>query len=287
MSEKINRNSKDRLFCFIFGRMENRAWTLSLYNAMNGTSYEDPDEIEITTMEDAVYMGMKDDTSFIIRSSLSLYEQQSSYNPNMPVRQLMYLGRLFDKYIRKTKQNPYGTKLMTLPVPRLVTFYNGERDIEDTVLRLSDSFPEGCNPAESDVEVRVHLINIRPEHNKDLLNGCKILFEYSWFVEEVRNNRKTLENDEAVDKAIKDMPNDYEIKTFLLANQAEVKSMCLTEYDEAETMEMFKEEGRTEERLSLIERMLRKGKSPEEIAELCDYPILSVREIAENMTSKV
>ncbi len=107
MSEEVNREHKDRLFCFIFGRAENKAWTLSLYNAVNGTSYSDPADIEITTMEDIIYMGMKNDVSFLIGNDISLYEHQSSYNPNMPVRQLMYLGRQYDRYIKHTKQNKY------------------------------------------------------------------------------------------------------------------------------------------------------------------------------------
>ena len=89
MEEKINRDGKDRLFCFIFGRAENRAWTLDLYNAVNGTEYTNPDDVEITT-------------------------HQSSFNPNMPVRQLMYLGRQYDKYIKKTRQDIYGKKQMIL-----------------------------------------------------------------------------------------------------------------------------------------------------------------------------
>ena len=116
----VNKEYKDRLFAFIFGREENKRWTLSLYNSINGTSYTDEDDIEITTMSDTVYMGMKNDVSFLISDMLNLYEQQSTYNPNMPVRQLMYLGRQYDKYIKKTKQNIYGSKLMHLPVPKLI-----------------------------------------------------------------------------------------------------------------------------------------------------------------------
>ncbi len=287
MDDQINRNYKDRLFSFIFGRSENRAWTLSLYNAMNGTAYDNPDEIEITTMEDTVYMGMKDDVSFMIRSTVSLYEQQSSFNPNMPVRQLMYIGRHYDKYIKRTKQNQYGTKLMTLPMPKFVTFYNGTGDIGDRVLKLSDSFPKECDKAESDVEVTVHMINIRPDYNSEVLKGCKVLYEYSWFVEEVRNNRKTMENDEAVDKALKDMPDDYEIKDFLLANQAEVKSMCLTEYNEAETMQMFKDEGKEERDKERITYMLRKGKTVDEIADFCGYSLEFVKEVEQELNALV
>ena len=85
----INVKHKDRLFCFIFGREENKKWTLSLYNAVNQSTHKDPDIIEITTMEDVLYMGMKNDVSFIIANIVSVYEQQSTYNPNMPVREMM------------------------------------------------------------------------------------------------------------------------------------------------------------------------------------------------------
>ena len=239
-------NDKDRLFCFIFGREENKKWTLSLYNAVNGTDYSNLEDVEITTMGDVIYMGMKNDVSFLINSEISLYEHQSTYNPNMPVRQLMYLGRQYDKYIKRTKQNIYGYKQMTLPIPRLVVFYNGVNNKGDRILKLSDSFPKNEDPEKSDVEVRVHMYNIRPQYDSSLLADCKVLAEYSWFVEEIRSNRKTMDMVDAVDKAIRDMPEDFEIRKFLTEHQSEVKNMCLTEYDEAETMQMFKEEGREE-----------------------------------------
>ncbi len=248
MEEKTNGKEKDRLFCFIFGREENKRWTLSLYNAVNGTGYSNIDDIEITTMGDVIYMGMKNDVSFIIGSEISLYEHQSSYNPNMPVRQLIYLGRQYDKYIERTNQNIYGSKQMTLPIPRLAVFYNGRDDKEDRILKLSDSFPEDEGHSISDVEVQVHMYNIRPQYKSDLLEGCKTLSEYSWFIEEIRKNSEKLDGETAVDKAIKDMPEDFEIKGFLMGHLSEVRNMCLTEYDEARTMQMFREEGREEGR---------------------------------------
>ena len=271
MEERVNRNEKDRLFCFIFGREENRKWTLSLYNAVNGSDYSDPNAVEITTMEDVIYMGMKNDVSFIINSDISLYEHQSTYNPNMPVRQLMYLGRQYDKYIKRTKQNMYGRKQMTLPLPRLVTFYNGTDNVPDKVLKLSDSFPEGTDHSKADAEVRVHMYNVRPQYHSNLLVECKSLAEYSWFIEEIRSNCKKMSLEQAVDKAISEMPENFEIKRYLKGHQSEVKNMCLTEYDEAETMQLFKEEGREEGReeqlISQICRKLRKGKNTVQIAE--------------------
>ena len=101
----VNREYKDRLFVFIFGREENKEWTLSLYNAVNGSHYTDPSAIEITTIQEVLYLGMHNDVSFVIADELNLYEQQSSYNPNMPLRQLQYLGLLYEGYLKNTKMN--------------------------------------------------------------------------------------------------------------------------------------------------------------------------------------
>ncbi len=251
----INTGHKDRLFCFIFGREENKKWTLSLYNAVNGSSHTDPGMIQITTMEDVLYMGMKNDVSFIITDIMSIYEQQSTYNRNMPVRELMYAAKLYDKYIHEHKLNVYGERLIHLPVPKLVVFYNGIKDREDKILELKDAFePEGEEAGKKikknlipDITVRVRMININYGRNKEVLNACKPLEEYAWLIQRIREYRKQKEEiEEAVDHAIDDIPEDFEIRTFLIGHKAEVKDMCITEYNEAETLQMVKEEGRVE-----------------------------------------
>ena len=123
----VNREYKDRLFSFIFGSEENRAWTLELYNAVNGTQHSDPGMIRITTMKDVLYLSMKNDVSFIIRSEMALYEQLSSCNPNMPLRFLQYAALHYEKYVESVNGNKYGTRLIELPVPRFVTFYPKRR----------------------------------------------------------------------------------------------------------------------------------------------------------------
>ena len=102
-NEGMNRQYKDRLFKFIFGNPENKEWTLSLYNAVNGSSYTNPDDIKLTTIEDAVYMNMKNDVSFLITDKMNFYEQQSTFNPNMPMRFLIYAGMVYSKYIETNK----------------------------------------------------------------------------------------------------------------------------------------------------------------------------------------
>ena len=118
------------------------------------------------------------------------------------------------------------------------------------MLRLSDAFPDGADIRESDIEVTVTMLNINHGRNRELMNACRPLAEYAWFIEEIRKNQAgKMDIETAVDKAIDDMPDTYVIKTILIANRAEVKQMCITEYDEAETMRMFREEARLEGKL--------------------------------------
>ena len=242
----VNRKHKDRLFSFLFGSKANREWTLSLYNAVNGTSFTDPEEIQFTTIEDAIYMGMKNDLSFILCYVMNIYEQQSTYSPNMPVRQLMYAGKLYDKYIQTNNLNIYGKKIVRLPVPKFIVVYNGAAETEDTVLKLSDAFREEAGTVESDIDVRVRMLNINYGKNRELMEGCEPLREYAWLVEKIRENREKMDIEAAVDKAIDEMPEEFVIRKFLIGNRAEVKDMCVTEYNEAETLQMIREEGREE-----------------------------------------
>ena len=247
----INTKYKDRLFSFIFGNPERKDWTLSLYNAVNRSSYTNPEDIEIMTIEDVLYMGMKNDMSFLLTDIVNMYEQQSTYNPNMPVRKLMYAARLYDRYIHMKKLNIYSTKQVCLPVPKLVTFYNGKEQREDDMLELKDAFRTEDGrliDAESDIQVRVRMININYGRNKELMSACSPLSEYAWLIEQIRKNNECMDIEAAIDSALDDMPEDFGLKKLLIANKAEVKQMCITEYNEAETMEQFREEGRKEGR---------------------------------------
>lgn len=242
MENTINYNSKDRLFKLIFGRNENREWTLSLYNAVNGSSYTNPEDITITTVEDALYLSMKNDVSFIIAETMNLYEHQSTYNPNMPVRMLMYSGMVYSKYTEEKNVNIYSGALKKLPVPRLVTFYNGTKETEDRViLKLSDSFPEGSHP---DIEVTVLMLNINYGRNRELMEHCRPLNDYSQFVETMRRLKSEgLPLGDAVHLAIRNLSNDSPIRKYLLANEAEVNMLAITEYDEKKQRELDRRDG--------------------------------------------
>ena len=230
----VNKDHKDRLFSFIFGRSENRAWTLELYNAINGSSYDNPDDIEITTLDNSLYLGMKNDVSFILDEYMSLYEHQSTFNPNMPLRQLMYTGRLYDKYVRKHKLNVYGRRPISIPIPKLVVFYNGtDADLEDEViLNLSDLFEDKNKASEADITVRVRMLNINHGRCKEVMKECKPLAEYSWLIDRIRNNQIGLSTEEeieiAVDRSLDELPEEFVIRPFLMEHRSEVKMSFLT-----------------------------------------------------------
>ena len=170
MNLKLNRKFKDTLFRKVFN---NKRDLLSLYNALNNTEHTDESLITINTIEDAIYIGYKNDISFIINSELNLYEHQSSVNPNMPVRGLIYFAELYKGYIDQNNLLIYNERLVKLPFPRYVVFYNGTEDEpEEQELRLSDSFEkvlEGevqrtdiveAEANKPSVEVTVQLLNI-------------------------------------------------------------------------------------------------------------------------------
>ena len=315
----INRKYKDRLFTFIFGREENKAWTLSLYNAVNHTDYKDPELIQINTIEDVLYMGMHNDVSFITDMQMNMYEQQSSFNPNMPLRMLQYAAGLYEKYLRQNKLNKYSSKRLELPVPRLVVFFNGREELEDEmILRLSDSYPK-CTPRctdksdidssgigknnidrsdfdrsnidrsnidTGDIEVIVHMININAGHSVSILEKCPVLREYMWLIDFIRDNAPEYGIETAVNQSLAEMPERFMIRDFLAAHKAEVVEMLLTEYDVEETMEMFKrdakEEGRTEGRAEGLAEGFSEGRL-KTLLELMNKGIISASDAADHL----
>ena len=236
---EANRLYKDRVFKFIFGNPENKEWTLSLYNAVNGSNYRNPDDIQFNTIEDAVYMSMKNDVSFIILDEMNLWEHQSSFNPNMPMRFLTYGTQLYEKYTATSGYYKFSRKLQRLPKPHCICFYNGtEEQPEQQILKLSDAFG-----GEGDIEVKVKMLNVNYGKNRALLETCQPLREYAWLVDRVREHQRVLQNLEAaVDASIDEMPDSFVIRTLIEAHRAGVKKMFLTEYDEEKMKEQERKE---------------------------------------------
>ena len=211
MKNKLNREHKDSLFTFLLSQ---KKYALQVYNALNESNYDNPDDVEITTLENVVFINIKNDVSFVLENIFSLYEHQTTYNPNMPLRSLFYMSDSYERIIANRGANIYGSKLVKIPTPKCVVFYNGEDEYPDKMyLHLSDSF-ENQN-VEGDVQIKVTMLNINYSHNKKLLDNCEVLRGYSLYNEKFREYNKsgTMTKTEAAHKAI-----DYCIEHNVLAD---------------------------------------------------------------------
>lgn len=174
------RTYKDRVFRMIF---KEKKEFLELYNAMNGTDYKIPEDLIVTTLENAIYLGMKNDVSFLVYDQLALYEHQSTENPNMPLRNLMYVSSIYSELTKDA--NLYSTRLVKIPEPKFVVFYNGTEEMpEYSELRFSDAF-EHCS-GEMCLKLKTYVLNINSGCNRELMSKCRTLQDYMIFVNKVR-----------------------------------------------------------------------------------------------------
>ena len=232
----VNRIYKDRLYKMIFN---DKSELLKLYNAINGTHYDDPAMLTITTLDNAIYMTMENDLSFIIDMRLALYEQQSTVNPNLPLRFLMYIADIYSAYVKD--MNIYSSKKLQIPLPSFVIFYNGVQSQPDRAeFLLSELFhPTSNEPA---LELKTVMLNINKGHNQELMNACHTLRDYSEYVARIRTYSGKMPLADAVEKTITECIQENILQDFLLKNRAEAKAMSIYEYDEEKTMRMFRKE---------------------------------------------
>ena len=237
----LNRKYKDRLFRFIFSDKGN---LLQLYNAINDSHYNNPDDLVITTIDDVVYMGMKNDLSFIIDDVMSLYEHQSTYSPNLPLRGLFYFSAMYRNYIEPMKQKLYTDSPLRIPFPVYLVFYNGSmEEPERKEILLSDLFIQNGKGLQPALECTALLLNINFGHNQELMEKCRILKEYAQFIHTIRSKISVgLPFQEAVETAVEDCISQNILSEILRKNKAEVIDMILTEYDENEFREFLKED---------------------------------------------
>ena len=300
-----NREYRDRLFKAIFGRdnEKSKQWRLELYNALNGTSYTDPDSLEVNTIENVIYMTMKNDVSFLVDSQMTLYEQQSTYNPNMPLRGFFYFSQLYQMHITKNKLNILGSKLVKIPEPRFVVFYNGAPKKPDNFkLQLSDAFirkddigdKNKKNKSEEipqDFEWTATVININPGHNSALQKNCKPLYDYVRYVGRINDNQKNgMPVKDAVDDAVAWAIDENLLDGFFSINKAEVIAMCLTEFDVESAIKTWREDGyedgyeegktdgmtagKQEKAVETAKNLLRDGRyTAQEISSLLNIPV--------------
>ena len=253
----VNRNYKDTVFRMLFSDRKN---LLSLYNAVNQKHYTDPEDLEIVTLENAIYMGMKNDLAFIIDTNLYLYEHQSTYNPNMPLRDLFYISNEYQKLL--DKKSLYSSSLQKIPAPNFIELYNGTDTLSDfSEHRLSSAFENLSG--EPKLELIVTVLNINEGHNALLMEHCQTLKEYSQYVAKVRKYAAGLPLDQAVKYAVDECIKENILADFLRKNRAEVISMSIFEYDKEEEEKKLRKaeyEAGVEAGVSLgVEKGVKKG----------------------------
>ena len=249
----VNRTYKSTVFTMLYADKSN---LLDLYNAMAGTHYTDPELLEINTLENAIYMTIKNDVSFLIDGRLSLYEHQSTSNPNLPLRFLLYISHL---YSRMTKdENLYGTAKVRIPAPEFVVFYNGREQMpERDILKLSDLFMVNDRPIKLELEAVV--LNISGENNRELKAACQTLREYAIYTDKIRQYTEEMSLEEAVDRAIRECISEDVLREFLENHRMEARAMSIFEYDQEKHMRQEREAAWKEGRRSGLEEGRRSG----------------------------
>ena len=223
---EANRKYKDTIFRWLFSDRKN---LLSLYNAVTGRNYTDADALDIVTLESAVYLGMKNDVAFLVDTRLYLCEHQSTYNPNIPLRNLFYIASEYQVLVKD--KSLYSSVLLRLPAPKFLVFYNGTGQVADREeLRLSAAYEN--LQGEPDLELKVTMLNINEGHNRELMEQCRILREYSQYVARVRKYAAQMELNEAVERAITECIREGILSEFLSRNRAEVLKVSIFEYDQ-------------------------------------------------------
>ena len=179
--ETAKREYKDTVFRSFFREKEN---FLSLAAAVTGETFS-PEEAKENTVEDVLFNRLRNDVSYLIgNANFIFFEHQSTWNGNMPIRLLFYLAELYKGIV--PKDLIYRERTIPLPAPRLFGFYNGAKDIPDkTVARLSDAFQPG---AKSDAALAVTIYNINYEKGASLLQKCRPMHDYSFFIREKQKN---------------------------------------------------------------------------------------------------
>lgn len=282
------RNHKDNVFCMLYREKKN---LLSLYNAVNGTNYENEEELEVVTLEDAICMKIRNDAACVIDSRLNLYEQQSTANENMPLRDLYYVTEELKKIAPPT--DLYQNKKVSIPAPRFIVFYNGTAERpERQVYKLSDMF--AAKEEEPELELKVTVFNISRGYNRELLERCESLRGYMILVEKVREKKAAkIPLETAVSEAVAECISENVLAGFFREHRKEIVKMGIFEFDqELHDQAMRKDgevigyekginDGMEFSKIELVCKKLAKKKSPETIAEELEEDIGKILPICE------
>ncbi len=249
-----NRELKSDVFTAVFSEPENAAM---LYTALSGEETA-PEDVEIATLEGVLFLARKNDLGFLVKDRvLVISEHQSTVNRNMPLRSILYYGRTMEKLLKN--QDLYREKLIPIPTPEFYLFYNGSKPVPDEiVLKLSDAYI--AKTQEPMLELKVKMININLPVGHRLLGECMPLYEYSWFIEQVRRYMEDgMNRDTAVTLAIKDCIREGIFAEFVTKHGTEVENMLFTQFNMDDALAVRYEEGLEDGIEQGLERGLAQG----------------------------
>ena len=277
MAAKENLKYKNSVFVDLFFEDESAEKNeISLYNALHEEPLPAGTKVRKIRVDDVLYMNFCNDISFGIEDKVMVFgEHQSTINENMPLRDLLYIGRALEQIV--PVRDRYRKKAVRLPTPEFYTFYNGKEPwSREKTLYLSDTYAR--KEEAPMLELCVKVININPEEGHEILDRCGILREYSEFVEILRKHQQT-DSSDAYKNAIEECMKAGILADYLKKKGSEVVNMLIAEYDydldvEVQREEAYaagKEDGRQEGQKEilqeLVKRKLEKGKSIDTIAE--------------------
>lgn len=288
-----NKEYKSDVFSML---LQDKKRAMEIYNAINGTDYDDPELVEMTTLDDKSFsLTVRNDASFILDANLSLYEHQSTYCPNMPLRDLLYFASIIQKRIKAQKRDIYGGRILKIPVPHFVVFYNGKEDAPDQYdLRLSDAFEKKTEDPE--IELVCHVYNINSGKNTPLLSKCQTLREYMYFVDMVRKNNEISGNlEDAIEKAINQCMEENVLRDFLAQHREEVMHVMTLDYTFERRLEMQRAEaiedgeriGKEEKLSEQIRKKIQKGKPLDQIADELEEVPETIRPLYEKIKQEM
>jgi len=221
---------------------------ISLVNAIYDSDLKEKDvSFKVTRLENVLYRNMQNDVGVLIDDSfLVLGEHQSTLNDNMPLRCLMYVSRIYEQLIKKRER--YSEKLIKIPYPQFFVFYNGDRNIEDYKMRLSDAFIDPkikLSEEEKSLELIIHFVNINLESKSKLLEKCKILDEYARMISKAKSiiaRQKEKDLKIAIKETIEWCKENDVLVEYLSRKGTEVCNMLIAEYNDKERIEVISKE---------------------------------------------
>jgi predicted transposase YdaD len=231
----VNTNYKDSVFTKLF---DDEDRLRELYAALEGVEYDPTLPITINTLRDVIYMNQMNDLSFTVGDRMVfVIEHQSTPNPNMPLRILLYIARIYEKIV--DRQSLYKKALVKVPKPEFIVLYNGlEKAPEKWELRLSDAFMGLEFDENPTLDLTVTAYNINYGRNAELLQRSESLAGYAEFIAKARENEAAMPKEQAVTEAVRYCIRNGILARFLEEHGSEVVNMLLNEWDQDEFLEV-------------------------------------------------